>query len=297
MLTRCVTSWVGPFAALLLVGAVVHPAEQSSNAMENLHLTASQTELVWLEPILVTVRVESERMHGLPAVPGESKLGTLRFEIEPAVKPRPDAKPLPLEALGADTNAQSRDYDLFEWFVFPENGGTWSVRAIFEHKGATLRSKPVTLTVRRPADSDPDFQAMARIHHAPWSNYDLNKFCGDTFDLVEKWPGSRFAKYCHYWNGRFLQNQKEYNQAIASYRTVVEKYPDFSLADDADYGIVECLYAQKKLDEAQQYNTAVRQKYNDRTAKTGLEYGHGQTIVQRLAHGMTHRINRDLGLE
>ncbi|MBI3462853.1 MAG: hypothetical protein HY000_07300 [Planctomycetes bacterium] len=288
-----------PFAilSLLLFGALGFGGSRAEDTPEALQLPCGRTDFLWLEPILVTLRVESERIYGLPPEPGESKLGVLRFQFDPAVKARPGAKALPLEAQGADTNAQSRDYDLFEHFAFPEGAGTWTVRAVLEYKGTTLESKPLKLTIRRPAESDAEFQPMARIHHAPWSNYDTNKFCGDTFDLVEKWPDSRFAKYCHYWNGRFLQNQKEYEKAIASFRTVVERFPDFALADDADYGIVECLVAQKKLDEGQEYNTAVRQKYNERAAKAGLKYGHGQTIVQRLARGMTNRINRDLGLE
>lgn len=295
MRTRRLLAMLG--LTVVLLGSAGLGADKPSGADETLELTAGQAEHIWLEPILVTVRIESERFHGLPPAPVESKLGTLRFEIEPALKPRPDAKPLPLEAQDPGTNAQTRDYDLFEWFAFPENGGTWSVRAVFEHKGTTLTSKPFTITIRRPAESDAEFGPMARIHHAPWTNYDTNKFCGDTFDLVEKWPDSRLAKYSHYWNGRFLQNQKEYDQAIASFRTVVEKYRDFALADDAEYGIVECLYAQKEFDEAQKYNSELRQKYSDRAAKGGLKNGSGQTIVQRLAHGMTHRINRDLGLE
>jgi hypothetical protein len=33
-------------------------------------------------------------------------------------------------------------------------------------------------------------------------------FCGDTFDLVEKWPSSKLARYSRYWSGRYLQTVK-----------------------------------------------------------------------------------------
>src|SRR5262249_42688097 len=147
-----------------------------------------------------------------------------------------------------------------EWFAFPDQGGPWTVRATFEAKGEPVKlvSAPITVMLRKPLPKEAEYEPMARLHHMPWSNYDTNAFCGDTFDLVQKWPTSRFAPHCHYRNGRHLQLKKEYDKAIASYRTVVEKYPDFALAADAEYGIVECLVAQKKLSEAQKRNIALR---------------------------------------
>src|SRR5262249_55499640 len=162
-------------------------------------------------------------------------------------------------------SARSRHYDLLEWFAFPDKG-TWSVQAVFESKGGKATSSPVTISIDKPEPKDPEHDPMARLHHTPWTNYDSNAFCGDTFDLVKRWPKSRFAKYCHYWNGRYLQNKKEYAKAIASYRTVVEKYPDFALADAAEFGIVQCLHAQGKMAEAQKLNTALRKKVSERLA-------------------------------
>lgn len=276
----------------LLVGTVGSADDKRIGSREALHLTIGQKDFLRLEPILATVRVESDRVEGLPPAPGEHKqLGTLRFEIEPAVKLRKGAKPLPLEGTADAPLAQSRDFDLFEWFEFPEVG-SWTVRAVVEHKGATLTSPTVKFVITKPGKDDPEQPAMARIHHTPWSNYDTDAFCGDTFDLVQKWPESRYAKYCHYWNGRYSQNKKEYEKAIASFRIVVDKYPDFALADDADYGIVECLCAQKKFQEAEKYNTALRQRLKERKARAGI--GSGQTMVQGLAHAMSHRLNREL---
>jgi hypothetical protein len=270
-------------------------ANPPAKPKEALHLTAGQKEFIWLEPILVTVRVDSDRAAGLPPGLGASKPGTLRVKVDPPLKPRPGAKPLPLEGQGTGQKAQSRRYDLFEWFLFPEKGGTWKVQAVYEAKGITLTSESITVTVRRPAKKEAESEPVGRIHHVPWSNYDTNAFCGDTFDLVQKWPKSRLAKYCHYWNGRYLQNKKEYAKAIASYRTVTDKYPEFVLAEDAAYGIVECLVAQKKLAEARKVNAALRQKLTDRAVKAGLRSGTGQTVVQQLARGMADRIDRDLG--
>jgi TolA-binding protein len=112
--------------------------------------------------------------------------------------------------------------------------------------------------VRRPGDAERN--PVARLHHLPWSNYVTDKFCGDTFDLVKQWPKSKLARYAHYWSGLHLQHTKEYDKAIASFRTVLADYPDFVLAPDADLGIVECLVAQKRLAEAAQHPMAERIK-------------------------------------
>ncbi len=116
------------------------------------------------------------------------------------------------------------------------------------------------------------------LTHPPWCNYGTNKFCGDTFDLVNRWPESRLAKYCHYWNGRFLQHNKEYEQAIESFELVLKQGPRFALSDDADYGIVECLAALGKSDEAEKHNAALLKKYQRQT---------GPTAVLRLAQRHT----------
>jgi hypothetical protein len=270
---------------LLLAGTLTAGESRPAETKKALHLTAGQKEFLWLEPVLVTVGVEG-RAISLPAVPATGKLGIFRFEVEPPVKPRKGARPLPLEPLA---DAATRHYDLSEWFAFPDKGGTWTVRAVLEQPGAHLTSRPIRITITRPAKGDPEEGPVARIHHTPWSNYDTNAFCGDTFDLVQKWPTSRLARYCHYWNGRFSQNKKEFDKALASYRTVVEKYPDFVLADAAEYGIVQCLCAQGKLAEARQRNTALRQKLRQRATRTG------STAVQYLVDQMAQRLDREVG--
>ena len=289
--------WLAVGAAWVGATAPGRADDPSARTKEALHLTAGQQEFLWLEPILVTVRVDGDRAAGLPPALGSGKPGTLRLQVDPPLKPRPGAKPLPLESQGAAINAPCRHYDLFEWFLFPEKGGSWKVQAVYEGKGITLTSESITVTVRKPGQGDAEAGPVARIHHAPWSNYDTNAFCGDTFDLVQKWPKSRLAKYCHYWNGRYLQSKKEYAKAIASYRLAADNYPGFALAEDAAYGIVECLYAQKKLAEAKKANAALRQQLSDQAAKASIQSGTGQTVVQRLAHGMAERIDRDLGLK
>jgi hypothetical protein len=281
----------GPAAglALILAGTLAHGADQPARGGGALHLDAGQKEFLRLEPILVTVRLEAGQSDGLPAAPGKTKQGTLRFEIKPEVKPRSGAKPLPLESQ-VSGNPKARQYDLLEWFAFPDKG-TWSVQAVFESKGGKVTSPPVTISIDKPEPKDPEHDPMARLHHTPWTNYDTNAFCGDTFDLVKRWPKSRFAKYCHYWNGRYLQNKKEYAKAIASFRTVVEKYPDFALADAAEFGIVQCLHAQGKMAEAQKINTALRKKLSERAVKQGIKPGNCPTAVQQLAEGMSKRLN------
>jgi hypothetical protein len=161
----------------------------------------------------------------------------LKFEIEPAVKPRKGARPLPSEAQAALSS--SRNYDLLEWFQFPESG-TFTVRAVYEDAGVRRTSQPITVALRAPKKGDADFDAVARIHHVPWSNYETNAFCGDTADVVKRWPDSKLARYCHYWNGRYSQHQKDYAKAIASYEEVIARYPDFVLSADARLAIDEC---------------------------------------------------------
>jgi hypothetical protein len=277
----------------LLMGLVAGEVRAADNSAA-LRLVADQKEFLHLEPILVTLRLNSAVVEGLPATPGESKWGTLRFEIDPSVKPRKDAKALPLESQEPEVKAKSRIYDLMEWFSFPDKGGTWTARAVFEHRATKLVSEPITITVRKPAKGDAEFEPVARLHHTPWSNYDTNSFCGDTFDLVQKWPTSRFARYCHYWNGRYLQNKKEFDKAITSYRTVVDKYPDFVLADAAAYGIAECLYAQKKVLEAQTALNSLRKKLE---GAAGNESSTPKTALYGLADAMARRIKQNSGTE
>ena len=249
--------------ALLLIGGT------NTCGDESLDLIVSQGDLLRVEPILVTLRLESDAFQSLPPGPGKSDNGELRFEIEPAVKARDGAKPLPLEAQASAIDARPRDYDLLEWYQFPGKG-KFTVRAVLEQKGVKLASKPITFSIRNPGKDDVELPPVARIHHPPWCNYGTNKFCGDTFDLVNRWPDSRLAKYCHYWNGRFLQHNKEYEKAIKSYRTVVKQGPKFPLADDADFGIVECLTALGKSDEAQKHNAALLKKYDRKIGPTAI---------------------------
>jgi hypothetical protein len=275
----------GLAGVLLLAGTLTAGDTRSAETKKALHLEAGQKDFLWLEPVLVTVRLEGARGVNLPAVPATGKSGILRFEVEPGVKPRKGARPLPLEALA---DAATRHYDLSEWFAFPDKG-TWTVRAVLEQPGASLTSKPIRITIARPAKGDAEEGPVARIHHTPWSNYDTNAFCGDTFDLVQKWPTSRLARYCHYWNGRFNQNKKEFDKALASYRVVLEKYPDFVLADAAEYGIIQCLCAQGKLAEARERNAALRKKLDERATRSR------STAVQRLADEMSQRLDREVG--
>jgi hypothetical protein len=267
--------------ALVLLPGVGTAAERAAPGKDGLRLSAAQKDTLWMEPLLVALRAEGAGGPALPA--GLGKGSKLRFEITPAVKARPAAKPLPLEAQVPD--ARARVYDLTEWFLFPEKGGTWTVQAVLEQGGHTLRSAPVTVSIRKPAKDDGEFQPMARIHHPPWTNYEANAFCGDTFDVVKRWPSSRFAKYCHYWNGRHLQHKKDCAKALESFRTVVEKYPDFALADHAAYGVVECLVAQKKYAEAATQNAALRR----RLAARG-----DQSAVRKLADALAQRLEREV---
>lgn len=198
----------------------------------------AQKDLLSLEPILVTVR-SSEKL--LPAEVGK----LLRFDIKPAVKPRPGAKPLPIEAHAA-SGAKCRAYDLLEWYQFPADG-KFTVQAIVEKGSASLTSTPVTITIRRPAKDDAEWGPVDRLHHIPWSNYCTDQFCGDTFDVVKRWPKSQLTPYCHYWSGVFNLHKKEHDKAAASFKSALE-HKGFMLATDAEIGTLECLLAAKSQD-------------------------------------------------
>jgi hypothetical protein len=239
--------------SLLLSGALL-AEEKPAKGKGTIELRAGQKSFLSLEPILVTARLTGSEA-SLPA--GLAK-EALRIEIKPAVKARSGAKPLPLEAKGGK-NTRVRTYDLAEWFQFPATG-TFTIRAVLEQDGGTLTSKTVEFTISKPGKGDDEAGPVDRIHHIPWTNYDTNAFCGDTFDVVKRWPKSKLTRYCHYWNGRFSQNKKEYDKAIASYKAVVAEGPDFPLADHAAYGIAECLLAQKKPEEARKQLLTLREK-------------------------------------
>lgn len=240
---------------------------QLARGEESLNLAGNQSELLRVEPILVTLQLDSDEFRALPSAPGKSDAVELRFEIEPAVKPRSGAKPLPLEAAAND--ARTRDYDLLEWYQFPGEG-KFTVRAVLEQDGVKLTSKPIKFSINSPSKDDVELPPVARIHHPPWCNYGVNKFCGDTFDLVNRWPDSRLAKYCHYWNGRFLQNNNEYEKAIESFELAAKQGPKFALSDDADFGIVECLTALGKSDEAEKHKAGLLKKYSRKTGPTAI---------------------------
>src|SRR5262249_21753329 len=118
----------------LLVGVLAASAESPAPVKETIRLQRAQKELLSLEPILVTARLESTSIAGLPPGPGKGPLGSLQFEVKPAVKARTGARPLPLEAQVAG-GVKVRTYDLLEWYQFPAEGGPYSVRLLFEHDG------------------------------------------------------------------------------------------------------------------------------------------------------------------
>lgn len=233
-----------------------------------IELKAAEREHLWLEPVIVTVRADRP----IPAAPGEK----LRFEVEPLLKTRAKPRPLYVEGKAADLAVHVRDFDLFEWYEFPKAGGTWKVRAVLDVDGTALRSEPVELSARPAAKDDAEHAPMSRIHHPPWSNYETDRFCGDTFDLVAKWPESRYAKYARYWSARYLHSQGDHEKALAEYRALLDTHAGFALADDAEYAIAECLLALKKADEAAKVLGGLR-KRSDRTAARVL----AERLVER----------------
>ncbi|MCI0643183.1 MAG: hypothetical protein L0Y72_15415 [Gemmataceae bacterium] len=232
--TLAVTIMTGGF-----VFAVLHAGE--SNGVS---LKLSQKEFLTLEPILVTVTADKTLIPSLPATPSiptpasaDNSAPTVGFAVKPTLKPRKGAKPLPLTP-PANGKTTTQVYDLLEWFEFPGQG-EFTVECVIQYQGKTHRSPAFSLTVRRAAKEDAEWGPVDRIHHIPWSNYATDAFCGDTFDVVKRWPDSKLAKYCHFWNGLHHQHKKEYDKAVASFQIVVEKYPGFVLTAHAQQGLVE----------------------------------------------------------
>jgi hypothetical protein len=240
--------WAVVAVALLGVGPTATTADGPAVKGVPVELVAEQPQFLTHEPILVLARLKEKGFTTLLAGPGESKGKTLSFEITPGVKARKGAKPLPVEAKGEGLPVTVRTYDLLEWYEFPAEG-SWTVRLVVGENGKTVKSAPLKITLRRPAKDDKEHGPVDRLHHTPWSNYTTNAFCGDTFDLVKRWPESRLARYAHYYNGVYQQHKKEYAKALESFRAAAKYYPHF-LADHADLGIVECLQALGRTAEA-----------------------------------------------
>jgi hypothetical protein len=245
---------------------------EAPRSQKTLVLAAAQVDHLTLEPILVTVQSSVN----LPA--GVDK-GPVQFEITPAVKLRKGAKPLPLEDKVA--SASSRRYDLLEWYEFPAEG-TFKIQAVVNDGSGKVVSSAVTIKIRRPGKEDAEWGPVDRLHHMPWSNYVTDCFCGNTFDVVKRWPESKLAKYCHYYNGLYSQHKKEYDKALASFKIVTETYPNFAFGDAANYGVAECLMAQGKQSEAMQHlgvlQKALRQRPVNAAGSAGVSM-----LVDRLA--------------
>ncbi len=232
------STWVG--STLICLLALTARADTHKQLLT---LTPAESTYLSKEPILITLRIEGETARNLPvALESASPSTALRFEIEPPVKPRKGANPLPAEL--AKAISQSRIYDLLEWFEFPESG-EFTVQAVYENSGNPITSATIPLTIRAPKNGDANAEAVARIHHVPWSNYATNAYCGDTADVVKRWPESKLARYCMFWNGQYTQQQKDFTKAIAIYEELIAKYPNFILARDAKAEIEECRWAMK----------------------------------------------------
>jgi hypothetical protein len=254
--------------------------DEPAQGQRTLVLSAAQTNHLTLEPILVTVHLSGKDA----TLPASVEKGPLQFQITPAVKLRPGAKPLPLE--DKVENAPSRRYDLLEWYQFPAEG-TFKIQAVVNDGSAKVTSPAVTITIRRPGKEDAEWGPVDRLHHMPWSNYVTDSFCGDTFDVVKRWPESKLAKYCHYYNGLFSQHKKEYDKALASFKIVTQTYPNFVFADAANYGIAECLMAQGKRAEAMSHVAALQKAIRERSASAA-----GSGCVSALVDTLAEQIRR-----
>lgn len=273
--------WTACGLVVLVAANGTTRGDEPSRSQRTLVVSAAQADHLTKEPILVTVQ-DSGKVATLQAGLDQ---GPLQFQITPAVKLRKNAKPLPLE--GKVDSASMRRYDLLEWYEFPPEG-TFQFQAVIKDGSVQVTSQPVTITIRRPDNQDAEWGPVDRLHHLPWSNYVTDRFCGDTFDLVNRWPDSKLARHCHYYNGLFSQYKQEYNEAIASFKIVAENYPTFVFADAANYGIAECLMAQGKRAEAMAHIATLQQAIRQRPAGAS-----GSSCVCALLDRLAGEIRRE----
>lgn len=196
-------------------------------------MNIDQSTVLYGEPILLTV--EAPDGTNLPWYANPET--DVWFEIEGPIAPVEPDEPTAVDS-SSYRAGNAAVYNVLDYYWYTEEyAGDIEITVNAEIDGDNLVSEPISVTVEEPA-ADDDIDALDRLHHFPWINYLPDRYCGDTFDLVDEWPESAFAPYSHFYSGRHLQFEGKLDAAIGSFETVLE-CPSFALTPEAAYHIAE----------------------------------------------------------
>ncbi len=231
-----------------------------------IEITIDQKEFMQGEPQLLTVKLSEdlvEKKTVLPRALFKKTNLTLIFAepVEPMQKPEDQA----IVAIPKQDFYKGIAAYLINNYFNTHTPATYTLKAVLKTPEGSIESKAITYTVHA-ADSSLEEEAFGRLHHFPWANYVSNKYCGDTFDLVHRWPESRLAKYCDYYSGRFLLEQRDYNGALEKFENVITQNEPFALTSDTEVQIAVCLMNIGEKDKAKKQLEKVQSQYKQTPA-------------------------------
>lgn len=94
------------------------------------------------------------------------------------------------------------------------------------------------------------FKSHLNLERQEEANEDLENGQRVLQELQEDYPDPKYAPRVAYLLGQFAQELKDWDQAIASYETIVRQYPDHTLAADAQYKLGQCYEEASRFDDA-----------------------------------------------
>ena len=94
------------------------------------------------------------------------------------------------------------------------------------------------------------FKSHLKLEREEESQTDLTAGRRILRELQEDYPNPKYAPRVAYLLGQFAQEMKEWDEAIASYKSIVRGHPEHALAPDAHYKLGQCHEQAGQLDEA-----------------------------------------------
>ncbi len=236
--------------------------------MLDIQLKLDREDLWQGEPMLVTVSLNGADKDLLPrlATPGSSLSFHFNTEmIKPGILDNPDTA-----REGEIQVGNVVLYNVLDCYSCSDDfAGSLQLRAELAYEGKVIKSDIVSLQISRPPEGD-EREAFQRLHHFPWANYYTSKYCGDTFDLVARWPESRYVKYCHYYSGCYLQNAGEWSQAIDEFKALL-RFPAFALSPEALYQLGVCYLKLGQQEAAREQFDYLLKEFSGTPAAIALE--------------------------
>ena len=93
------------------------------------------------------------------------------------------------------------------------------------------------------------FKSHLKLEREEESQTDLTAGRRILRELQEDYPNPKYAPRVAYLLGQFAQEMKEWDEAIASYKSIVRGHPEHALAPDAHYKLGQCHEQAGQLDE------------------------------------------------